>query len=104
MALRAILGQTAAGAAAMLALCVPAAAGQPNLSGFWELRFDSRNVPPASLTAAFAAEDPSSQFKKDMLEMRWCHFLGVPYVMGDSPIDILQNVNGKEIVIAFSLR
>ena len=40
------------------ALAQGARAG-PNLSGLWELRFDSGNVPPASLTSAMAAEDPA---------------------------------------------
>ena len=75
-----------------------------NLSGYWELHFDSRNVPPAHLTPAFAAEDRSIQYKKDMFEIRWCHFMGVPYSMEGSPIDILQNLNGKEVIIASSLR
>jgi hypothetical protein len=92
----------------MAALAVPVV-GQPsghtpNLSGFWELRFDSRNVPPALLTTAMAAEARDVQFQLDMKAIRWCHFLGVPYVMDGSTIDILQNLNGKEIVIAPSLR
>jgi hypothetical protein len=76
----------------------------PDLSGYWELRFDSRNVPPASLTAEVAAEDKNLQYKREMTEIRWCHFMGVPYDMESSPIDILQNRNGKEIVVTFSLR
>ncbi len=76
----------------------------PNLSGFWELHFDSRNVPPAVLTPAMAAEDKSVQFKSDMNAIRWCHFFGVPYVMDTSPIDILQDLSGKEIVIATPVR
>ena len=99
-------------AAAMLcSVVIPNAAAQnpaktPNtsLSGFWELRFDSANVPPAPLTAAIAAEDPTVQFKHDQDAIRWCHFLGVPYVMGVSPIDIVQNINGKEILITTSVR
>jgi hypothetical protein len=79
-------------------------AGVPNLSGFWELRFDSANVPPAPLTPAMAAEDPKVQFKHDMNAIRWCHFLGVPYVMGVSPIDIVQNNNGKEVLISTPVR
>ena len=74
------------------------------LSGYWELHFDSKNVPPASLTPEFAAEDRSIQYKRDMTEIRWCHFIGVPYSMEGSPIDILQNLNGKEIIITSSLR
>ncbi|PWU07759.1 MAG: hypothetical protein C5B51_09460 [Terriglobia bacterium] len=96
--------------ALLVALCFPSAQGQslpaahPSLSGYWELHFDSKNVPPASLTPQFATEDKSVQYKKDMTELRWCHFMGVPYSMEYSPIDILQNRNGKEIAITSSLR
>lgn len=76
----------------------------PNLSGYWELHFDSMNVPPAQLAPAIASENPEVQFKHDMYEIRWCHFFGVPYVMLQSPIDILQSTNGKEVVIATPLR
>jgi len=105
----------AVGAACMLGLCAMSAVAQtaahtaesgkaPNLSGFWELHFDSMNVPPAALTPALAVEDPSAQYKHDMYEVRWCHFFGVPYVMLQSPIDILQNINGKEVIISTPLR
>jgi hypothetical protein len=80
------------------------AANTPNLSGFWELRFDSANVPPASLTAAVASEDPKLQNEHDMNAIRWCHFFGVPYVMGVSPIDIIQNLNGREVLITSPVR
>jgi hypothetical protein len=76
----------------------------PSLSGFWEIRFDSANVPPATLTPAMTSEDPSVQFKHDQEAVRWCHFFGVPYVMGVSPIDIVQNINGKEILITTPVR
>lgn len=105
--IRAAVSLEIAALIAMAMLMPPPASAQlatPNLSGFWELRFDSRNVPPATLTPEMAAEDKSVQFKHDMAEVRWCHFLGVPYMMGDSPIDVLQNWNGKEIIIATSLR
>jgi hypothetical protein len=82
----------------------PSHSANPNLSGFWELHFDSKNVPPATLTQEMASEDKSVQSKRDMLAIRWCHFFGVPYVMDVSPIDILQNLNGKEIVIATPVR
>jgi hypothetical protein len=93
-------------------VCLPLASGQtgsashpsPNLSGYWELHFDSTSVPPAPLRPEIAAEDKTVQYKKDMAELRWCHFMGVPYSMESSPIDIIQNRNGKEIVITFSLR
>jgi hypothetical protein len=93
---------------AAVLLCLPGAYGQrgqiPNLSGYWELRFDSKNVPPASLKPEIAAEDKAIQYKRDMTEIRWCHFMGVPYAMEVSPIDVLQNLNGKEIIITSSLR
>jgi hypothetical protein len=79
-------------------------APHPNLSGFWELRFDSRNVPPAMLTPEMAKEDAKVQFEHDMHAVRWCHFFGVPYVMEISPIDILQDLSGKEIAITTPLR
>jgi hypothetical protein len=76
----------------------------PNLSGYWELHFDSKNVPPAVLTPSLAAEGRDVQFKSDMHAIRWCHFFGVPYIMDTSPLSILQNLNGKEIVIATPVR
>jgi hypothetical protein len=79
---------------------VPAA----NLSGIWELRFDSLNVPPAALIAAVAAENPNLQFEHDRKEIRWCHFFGVPYMMQQSPIDIVQNTNGREVTILSPVR
>ena len=74
-----------------------------NLSGMWELRFDSRNAPRASLTPA-AAADRAAQAKHDADAIRWCHFFGVPYVMQQSPVGIAQNTNGKEIAITSPLR
>ena len=75
----------------------------PNLSGFWELRFDSRNVPPASLTPA-AVSAASQQAAHDTHAIRWCYKFGVPYAMEVSPIDIIQNVSGQEIAITFPVR
>jgi hypothetical protein len=75
-----------------------------NLSGMWELHFDSMNVPPAALVPAVAAESANLQFEHDRKEIRWCHFLGVPYVMQQSPIDIVQNANGKEVTIMSPVR
>ncbi len=91
-------------AAASLPAQTNAHSNTPDLSGFWELHFDSKNVPPADLTPAFAAELPSVQYKSDMYAIRWCHFFGVPYVMDASPLDILQDLSGKEIVIASTVR
>src|SRR5215467_11730663 len=92
---------------ALMAVCIAAGQskpGAPDLAGFWELHFDSMNVPPAPLTPEIAAEDKSVQYKLDMTAMRWCHFFGMPYMMGASPIDILPNRDGNEIVIAAPVR
>ena len=115
MTLHKRFGSRSAAVAVLMACAVPGA-GQnstgsvygtgsvPNLSGYWELHFDSRNVPPASLKPDAAVEDPAIQYKKDMNEIRWCHFIGVPYNMEGSLIDILQNRNGKEVIITSPLR
>ena len=81
-----------------LALCtVPLAAqGQRSaahldLSGYWELRYDSMNVPRAVLTmeAAKAQEERSRQ---DVEAIRACEAAGVPAMMGDrAPLDIRQS-------------
>ena len=69
------------------------AGSEPNLSGYWELRFDSRNVPTASLLPQAAREISSATGRRDVFAIRWCHHLGMPFIMGDqdsAPIDILQ--------------
>jgi hypothetical protein len=89
-----------------LPLVLPAQAPKtsPNLSGLWELRFDSRNVPQASLSAEGSAVTEAQQTSHDTHAIRWCYNLGVPFLMEQSPIDIVQNLNGKEIVITFPYR
>jgi hypothetical protein len=73
------------------------AAGLPDLSGYWELRFDSRSVSPASLTPE-ATANLASQRSHDRLAVRWCANAGMPYIMGDSaPLDIRQG--SKDIAI-----
>ena len=71
----------------------------PDLSGFWQLRFDSKNVPPASLTLSAKEADPEAQYRHDMYAIRWCNHIGMPAMMETSlPIDIRQGRN--EIAIA----
>jgi hypothetical protein len=79
-------------------------AKNPDISGLWELRFDSRNVPPATLTPEAAAITQTQQVARDMHAIRWCYNLGVPILMEQSPIDILQDINGKEVAITFPYR
>ena len=39
--------------------------GTPDISGFWELRYYSRNIPKAQLTAAAAKADAKAQAEKE---------------------------------------
>lgn len=65
-----------------------------DLSGFWELRYDSRNIPKASLTPAAANADKDARAARDLYAIRWCNHVGVPFMMDDgSPIDIRQGKN-----------
>lgn len=61
------------------------------LSGFWVLRFDSRNVPPASLVPTLTAEQLSAQKEHDAHAVRWCLYQGTPAMMdGDAPLNIIE--------------
>jgi hypothetical protein len=63
----------------------------PDLSGFWELKYDSENVPRASLTPTMAEADPDAQARRDATAIRWCNHVGMPFLMGVlSPLDIRQ--------------
>jgi len=91
-------GRGGAGQGALAAQSNPTdAAGHPDISGYWELRFDSLSVTPASLTAGAAAK-LAAQRDHDLLAIRWCANAGVPYIMGDTaPLDIRQGL--KDIAI-----
>jgi len=63
----------------------------PDLSGYWELRYDSFNVQAASLTPQ-AAADQANQRRRDTDAVRWCINVGVPALMGDrSALDLRQS-------------
>ena len=63
----------------------------PDLSGYWELRYDSFNVQAASLTPQ-AAADQANQRRQDTDAVRWCINVGVPALMGDrSALDLRQS-------------
>ena len=88
-------------AIAALSVFVNAAAqSSPDISGFWELSFDSRRVPAASLAAAVTPASLAMQAERDAHAVRWCNFLGLPAAMESSrPINIRQG--RREIVINF---
>ena len=65
----------------------------PDLSGYWELRFDSFNVPRAPLTAA-AQTAADARRKKDVEAIRGCVNIGMPALMNDrATLDIRQSAS-----------
>jgi hypothetical protein len=68
----------------------------PDFSGFWELAYNSRHVTPAQLTPAAIARDKKMTDERAagrviVYASRWCNFLGMPFIMGQSPpINIVQ--------------
>jgi hypothetical protein len=79
---------------ALLAAQVLVSAQAPaarDISGFWELSFDSRNIPRASLLPSVTPQKLAEIAKKDAAAIRWCNILGVPFMMDTGrPLDIRQ--------------
>lgn len=74
-----------------------------DISGFWELSYDSRNVPPADLQPSITPEIVAAQAAKDLNARRWCHFIAMPGAMDSPrPIDIRQSRH--EVLINFEWR
>src|SRR5581483_6432742 len=68
-------------------------ASHPDLSGYWELRFDSFNVPPAALTPQAQAA-AAARLKKDVDAIRGCVNIGMPALMNDrSTLDNRQSAS-----------
>ena len=71
----------------------------PAISGFWELNFDSRHVPRASLLPSVTRAKIDARAKGDAYAVRWCNLLGVPFVMDPGrPLDIRQGATA--VIIA----
>jgi hypothetical protein len=69
------------------------------ISGFWELSYDSRKVPPADLAPRVTKAVIEAKIKHDEHEIRYCTMLGTPFIMDQSrPIDIRQGTS--EVMIA----
>jgi hypothetical protein len=68
----------------------PAApSGTRDLSGFWELSFDSRRVPDANLLPGVTRAVRAERARKDAYAVRWCNILGMPFIMDSGrPLDI----------------
>ena len=77
--------------------------GTPDISGYWELRFDSANIPKARLKPSVTPVKIAAQAKKDAHAMRWCNWLGASFMMGDyRPLDIRQG--RREVAIIFEMQ
>jgi hypothetical protein len=88
---------------AVVSLVVESSAQRPpDISGFWELSFDSRRVPSANLASAVTPAVLAIQAEKDAHAIRWCNFLGLPMAM-DSPRPINVRQGRREIVINFEM-
>jgi hypothetical protein len=94
-----MIGRRFAGVVAMIAWHAAIAAAQtPDISGFWELPFDGRHVPGASLAPAVTPAVLEEQARKDAQATRWCNYFGMPTVMdAGRPLDIRQG--RREIAI-----
>ena len=122
MSLKRILTSFSIVACALLALCfsgtllsqtnsTPPAASK-DISGMWELRDTSgsgsfsgiyEHLEKASLTPEAIGKEQAEQAKRNAGQVvsygsRYCHYLGMPFIMGQSPpIDIVQS--GDETMI-----
>jgi hypothetical protein len=63
---------------------------KPDISGFWELRFDSKSIPRAALVPKVTAKEIEAHRESDLMAIRWCNYLGMPAVMEQPPLDIRQ--------------
>jgi hypothetical protein len=70
-----------------------------DISGFWELNFDSRQVPRATLLPTVTRARIDARAKSDAYAIRWCNLLGVPAIMDSGrPLDIRQGATTIIIV------
>ena len=78
---------------------VASAVGLQDLSGFWELSYDSRSVPAASLLPTITRSRLDAKAKADAYAVRWCNLLGMPFVMDSGrPLDI--RVGTTAVIVA----
>lgn len=69
------------------------AASPVSMTGAWELPYDGRSVPIASLTPAAVADD-KERMRHDVLAIRFCHLVGLPLLMDyGGPIFIVQGTH-----------
>jgi hypothetical protein len=72
---------------------------KPDLSGYWELAIDSRQVPPARLAPTVTPADIAAHAQGDEHAIRWCNLLGLPWQMDSGrPLNIRQGEHEVLIV------
>jgi len=72
-----------------LGLAAQATGGPPDISGFWELSYDSRKVPRADLLPTVTPATIAARAEADAHAVRWCNLLGMPFLMDSGrPLDI----------------
>jgi len=82
---------TVAIACSSAGLLAQGAASHPDLSGYWELHYDSFNVPRAALTPPAQAA-VAARLKKDTDAVRGCINIGMPALMSDhSTLDVRES-------------
>ncbi len=75
------------------------AADLHDISGYWELSFDSRKIPPADLAPSVTKTMLEEKATADAHAIRYCNLLGTPFIMdAGRPLDIRQGT--REVVIA----
>src|SRR5262245_39157162 len=75
------------------------AAAKIDISGFWELAFDSRKSRAASLRPSVTRAKIEARAKADARAIRWCNQLGLPFTMDSGrPLDIRQGSTAVIIV------
>jgi hypothetical protein len=98
IALAALAAGAPKGAAQSKSMASAKASDSTDVSGYWELSFDSRKVPPADLAAGVTKEMLEEHVKADAHAIRWCNSLGTPFVMDSGrPLDIREGT--REIII-----
>lgn len=79
------------------------AAGEtvPDISGMWMLLFDGANIPRAQLSPSVTTNDVITHARMDAYAMRWCNYVGTPFLMQSRfPLDIQQGRTETIIVAA----
>lgn len=76
-----------------------AMAGNPrDISGYWELSFDSRKIPPADLAPGVTKATLEEKAAADAHAIRYCNLVGTPSIMDSGrPLDIREGT--REVII-----